>query len=550
MVAKVVQINGIPAIEINGSPVMEMAYITYRPEYNKYYDFSNNGVKLFSINLNFSEMPINEMAPVLVFQKGIFEKDVPDFSIVDHNFDLILKDCPDACIFPRVNLNLPERWEREHPLELCEKGFGDRCRFSYASDIWAEDVKKYLTQLIDYIENSKYKEHIIGYQLSAGNTEEWLAIDPQSGYGIRAKEKFATYCGEREIPANEENYYKFMSEIVASRISDFAHTVKKLTNHEKLVGCFYGYTLYVGRNHCHNALEKILDCENIDFICSPLSYADIREPGIDLYAMVPVASVRHHKKVYFSENDIRTHLSRPISDHPNYTLPIWYGHDKDTVIEQMKLAFSRAMLHGYGLWWFDMWGGWYDDSQYMELIHKMSQICEKGMDTPDVEVAVYVDENSIVKTENADSQLQKVFRSVGLCASPYDAYLISDFENTFEKYKACIFVELAKTRPLEECIKKAQMSSKEVLIINDIVPTENELYQWLKDAGIVSPINCPGVVYRGEKYISFYTSSDGEYDFCDRGVRVFRDMFSDKTISFPTRLSKGQFFMFKRKSEI
>ena len=148
-------INGMPTIVIDDKAIPGMAYITYRPEYNCYEDFAGAGVKLYSVNLNFSEMPINEMAPVIVFQKGIFENEIPDYSIVDKNFGQILDACPDAYIFPRVNMNLCESWEKMHPDELCEKGFGERKRFSYASDLWAEEVKSKLSALVRSMEMAR-----------------------------------------------------------------------------------------------------------------------------------------------------------------------------------------------------------------------------------------------------------------------------------------------------------------------------------------------------------------------------------------------------------
>ena len=547
MVAKIEVRGGVTALIINGTYVSEMAYITYRPEYNRYSDFEKAGVRLFSVNLNFSEMPLNEYAPVLVFQKGIFEGDEPDFSIVDRNFDQILNACPDAYIFPRVNVNLPRKWEEGHPDELCEKGYGERTRFSFASDIWANDVKKYLSDLIYYIENSKYKDRVIGYQLAAGNTEEWLAIDPQAGYGLRAKEKFELYCKERKLDMNEENYYLFMSETVASRIEEMSRLVKELTGHKKLVGCFYGYTLFVDRNNCHNALERLLECESLDFLCSPLTYADVRAPGIDLYPMIPIASLRQHNKLYFSENDIRTHLSTAIHDHPNYTLPIWYGHDQETVCEQMKLAFCRAMLYGYGMWWFDMWGGWYADDSYMELIERMSVLFKDGMDRPDVDIAVFVDEKSICRSHDASILIKDTVRSLGLCGAPYDAYLASDFDDVYRHYKACVFIVPAETPLADTCIKIAEETSMPRIIIRKEAPTAAELRSDLKALGIDISIEREAVVYRSERYISLYTGEAGEYDFCDRGMQSFTELFDGTKITFPTVLPKGKLLLFERK---
>ena len=112
MISKVKNIDGQPTLIVNGKAVPEMAYITYKTTNNRYKNFAEAGIGLYSVNLNFSEAPIGEIAPVLVFQRGIFEKDEPDFSIVDQNFDKILSVCPDALIFPRVNVNLSYEWEK------------------------------------------------------------------------------------------------------------------------------------------------------------------------------------------------------------------------------------------------------------------------------------------------------------------------------------------------------------------------------------------------------------------------------------------------------
>ena len=545
-VARIDRREGIPVITVNGEPIMEMAYVTYRPPHNRYADFAESGVKLYSVNLNVSEMPINERAPVLVFQKGIFEGDEPNFSLVDENLSQILEACPDAYVFPRVNLNLPRRWELAHPLELCETGFGDRQRFSYASDAWAEEVERCLTALIRYVEESPYGARVIGYQLAAGNTEEWLAIDPQSGYGPRARERFSAHCEKEGLVPTPEAYYRFMSELVASRIVRLADRVKALTGGDKLVGCFYGYTLFVGRSECHNALARILRSESVDFLCSPLTYAELRRPGIDLYAMLPTASVRHHNKVYFSENDIRTHLSRPIHEHPNYTAPIWYGHEKPVVTEQMKLGFCRALLYGYGLWWFDMWGGWYEDEDYMALISAMSTLCAQGMDTPDAEVGVFVDEDSIPIVEHAPGITGAAMRALGLCGTPCDPYLASDFGEVFRDYKACILIEPAETALSRACVAAAEKASKPLLRIGGDVPSAEALRAWLSSVGVTLPVDRPAVVYRGMRYLSLYTPEDGEYDLCDGGVRCFTDLFSGERVTFPCRLAGGRCYLFRR----
>ncbi|MBP3441638.1 MAG: hypothetical protein J6L62_02425 [Clostridia bacterium] len=548
MISQVKKVDGQPVLFVNGKAVPEMAYITYNTENNRYANFAQAGVKLYSVNLNFSEAPIGEIAPVLVFQKGIFQKEEPDFSIVDKNFDEILSACPDAMIFPRVNVNLSLEWEKEHPDELCEYGMNGRTRVSLASDVWAEEVKNKLTLLIGYIENSRYAENVIGYQIAGGNTEEWLPFEDYAAYGKRAKEKFLKHCEEKKLEKNEENYFRFASELTAQRIIEFAEVAKKAVDERKIIGAFYGYTIGCPhRVNCHLALNKILESDRIDFLCSPLIYVYGRQPGIDPYPMVPIDSLRYHGKLYFSENDIRTHLSRPPSPHPRYSAPIWFGPGRETSIEQIKLNFCRAFTHGHGMWWFDMWGGWYDDAQMMKNFSEMLKICEKGMGRKSAEVAVFTDENCYFPLKGHKNKIWDVCNELGLSGVMYDIFLASDFEKVRDSYRVCIFVEPAKTQLLTGCIKTAEENGKSVMIITeDTEVTYRTFKEFFAKNNLTVPTEEKAVVYTSEKHIVFYAHESGMYDFSCDGKKTFTDVFTGKEITFPTKIEKTTCWLFER----
>ena len=549
MICEVKRINGLPTLTVDGKPISEMAYITYKTDCNCYDEFASCGIKLFSVNLNFSEMAINEHAPVLVFQKGIFEKETPDFTIVDHNIQQILDACPDAYIFPRVNVNLSEKWEQQHPSELCDDQINDRKRVSFSSDIWAEEVKRELKLLIEYVEQSPYADHIIGYQIAGGNTEEWLPFERQGFYNERAKIKFLEYCKINNLTPDANNYFQFASDLVAERIIDFSSFIKELTQNKKIVGVFYGYTLGCPERHIpHHSLDKILKCDTIDFICSPIVYVHMREPGLDLYPMVPVDSLRLHNKLYFSENDIRTHLSKPVLDHPHYTKPIWYGpQDKNLCIGQLKQSFSRAFIKGYGMWWFDMWGGWYNDEDYMPLISKMSEICSDGMDTPNSDCAIFVDEKCFSKLNYTSRLINNILNSVGIAGISYDVYLASDFEEVYNNYNVFLFIEPCKTELLSSCILKAKKSDKVIKIFteadNNLSPNE------IRDIFISNKIDVTTVnntvIYSGKKHVCVYANESGKCTFELDGNTSFYELFTDKNITFPMYMNKGDCVLFK-----
>ena len=191
MLSQVKKVNGLPTLFVDGKAVPEMAYITYDTKNNRYADFAAAGVRLYSVNLNFYEMPINENAPVLIYQRGIFDSGELDFSVIEENFDDIISVCPDAMIFPRVNVNLSYEWEKTHPDELCDAQKHGRSRVSFASDLWAEEVKKRLAELIECIENSRYSENVIGYQIAGGNTDHAQAAAGSNHHGRRQVLQFA-----------------------------------------------------------------------------------------------------------------------------------------------------------------------------------------------------------------------------------------------------------------------------------------------------------------------------------------------------------------------
>ncbi len=548
MLSQVKKVNGLPTLFVDGKAVPEMAYITYDTKNNRYADFASAGVRLYSVNLNFYEMPINENAPVLIYQRGIFDSGELDFSVIEENFDDIISVCPDAMIFPRVNVNLSYEWEKAHPDELCDAKKHGRSRVSFASDLWAEEVKKRLAELIECIENSRYSENVIGYQIAGGNTEEWLPFEDFGFYGKRAKEKFLKRCEENNLEKNEENYFRFASELTAERVIEFATVAKQAVGDRKIIGAFYGYTIGCPhRVNLHLALNKILESDRIDFMCSPLIYVHGRAPGLDPYPMIPIDSLRLHGKLYFSENDIRTHLSRPPSPHPNYSVKIWFGPQRQTSLEQIKLNFCRAFTHGHGMWWFDMWGGWYADKEFMQTFEKLGKICSGTMGVKASEVAVFTDENCYFKLRGHRNKIWETCNAIGLSGVMYDIYLASDFDKVYTDYKVCIFVEPTETQLLTDCINKSKENNLAVKVITDDDEVTSELFrEFLKSAGLHVPINRDAVVYQTDRHIVFYAHEKGEYDFSSDGRKTFTDLFTGEEITFPYTINNTTCRLFEK----
>ena len=110
-------------------------------------------------------------------------------------------------------------------------------------------------------------------------------------------------------------------------------------------------------------------------------------------------------------------------------------------------AFSRVLTHNAAIWWFDMWGGWYDDEEFMEFFGSSVELSRRAlnMKTGSVsEIAVLIDEKAFAKVnDTADCGFVYSFRkTLGLIGAPYDVFLASDIELIADKYKFFVIIKI------------------------------------------------------------------------------------------------------------
>jgi len=519
-VSSIVPKEGQHLLFVNGQQLPALAYITYLTDRNRYRDFADAGYRLFSFPVFFAHQPLNESSGLQVFTKGIFDEEIPDFSQFDEDMDLLLQACPGAYIFPRVNVSVPKRWEQAHPEELNYTGMlrrpGSQRRACFSSDAWAQEVKDELKLFIDHIQSMPWKDHIIGYQIAGGNTEEWFPFDGQGSVGKPSEDAFALHIAKTGIAGTQAEYMAFLSEVTAQRLCEFSRYVKELTEQRYLVGCFYGYTFSCpNTNSNHHALRRVLECKDIDFLCSPISYDHARKAGMDHLYMLPVDSVKLHGKLYFSENDTRTHLSRPVNDTPWYTQPVWFGPDTEQgSLEILKMHYARMLLKGHAGWWFDMWGGWFDSPGYLAFMKKALLLSENAMKKPMAsvaQVAVFADEKAYCKAEDdaLSRRICATLHTIGTAGVPYDLFLAEDLPLVeLRKYKAIILLEPAVTEAssaVADCGLPVIRINKDTLGIS----TE-QLRQFYNTSGVHLYSPEDAVIYANESYLFVHTVHDGQ----------------------------------------
>ena len=563
MRSRVVSRSGATYLEVEGRLIPGAAYMTYFSEKNRYGDFAKAGYKLYSVSVFFGSNYVNNSSALECFSPGIFDGEAADFSRFDLDVRRILEVSPDAMIFPRLNVNPPRGWDEDNPEELTDKGPRSRPegkRPCLGSDRWADWVKEHLRLFVEHIKESDFGNSIIGYQLAGGQTEEWFAYDENCFIGKRSLEKYRRYLEEKGISDSERELYAFHARLCAERICELCGYVKELTGGEQAVGAFYGYTLELAdRKYAHHALGLMLERDEVDFICSPISYCSPassegrRGPAADNVYMVPADSHKLHGKLYFLECDSRTHLSKPPFEHPRFESPVWYGYPKEITLELLLMHFSKCLVHGHSFWWFDMWGGWFADGDYMEFMARALKLAEASVGLPMeslAEVAVFVDENAyfdLSDGETAERVVKKMRLTLGQMGVPYDVYLASDFERVRDRYKAYITLEPTGTELYAKIAEYARAAGRLHLVINgdNANISTGELRDLLSSGGVSVISQRDAVIYYSESYLFVHTSEEGDYSLSlPFGITLY-DAFTGKECDKSFKSERGRSYLFR-----
>ena len=470
--------GGVPMLFVNGRPFAAAAYMTYLEEYNDYAAFADAGYRLFSVPVLCAGRWINAAVEGRPFHRGVFdEKGAPDYSHLDASVRRILSVCPEAYIFPRLNLAAPKWWIAERPGDLD----GTRRRESLFSPAYRMLAEEMLRGVIRHVEKSDYAGHIVGYQLAGGNTEEWFHFNLNGGCCESAQIAFHVYlqthapafagAGMPDLSLLQSPgpyhgsglmrlYLEFASRAVAELIGSLCAAAKRETGGRLAVGTFYGYSLEVSSPLWGtHALKALLESESVDFICSPNSYINTRAPHADWTEMYPAASVRAHGKLCMQECDIRTHLTRPLwqsapehDPEKRYTAPIWQGLPRrEDAVQMLRKTFCRQLIAGNGFWWFDMWGGWYRDPVLLAELERMRSIYETSLALPArgsiASFAVFIDESAYAYFTDCPLRGAPFGQRepLGLTGAPYDLFDVFDFGDVYRRYKAVLFLCAAET---------------------------------------------------------------------------------------------------------
>ena len=484
--------NGLPALKINEEVIAPCGYMSYQIEKADYSGMIENGYRLIFVPVYAGDRGINPMSGIRPFYPGFWiGKDQYDFSVVDGNFKRVIAERKpgEIWIIPRVMIEPPSFWEDGNPSELCRDFSGKSVHQSYSSEIWFHDTKKAMEAFQDYLVKSKMDEYIVGWQIACGWTEEFMrpmiysmqmtdySSTSSNAWKAYLKDKYKDIAalngewltsyrafedisvpspaerayfpeGETNYPAPVAEYNRFRSVETANALITLARYAKEITGGERIIGAFYGYA---GTRFGHDAIDLVLNSPAVDFLASPFAYDTQRAPGTDWVLSGVLGSTRLNGKLWFTECDVRTHLARPISTampHANpigntmYDGPIWYGPDSEDVsVHQMKKAFAKTMSMSGGMWWFDMWGGWFKTEKYMDTVKKSMELYQSQLgEKPVTEVAVVYDTYARGH-HRKNASLEGFLQSVSQAGAAYEQFSLVDMDKLDPtQYKAVVIL--------------------------------------------------------------------------------------------------------------
>ncbi len=543
--------NGKPLINIDSELHSPLAYTTYFDECGEFQDFAKSGYRMFFVNTSFTDLPINNVSGFTPTRVGVFEKETPDYSEFDSTVKKILDIRPDAFIFPRITVSMPRKWIEENPTETVDTPSGKR--ESLLSDIYLRDGTVLLKEFVDHIQDADYSHRIAGYQLCGGTTQEWMHHDMFGSFSPLGIKKFREWMLEKygvenaPVPRKEDFssgekcesaslYGEFSCEMVAKAIEHFAKELKEHINNEQIVGTFYGYNAFVDDYMLGlHGLRHIISSPYIDFFSSPCCYDNNRYLGIDWGDMIPVDSVKLHQKMCFIECDIRTHLTRRMQDsrpgeYPDDILlltdkdgnkTVWSGPDTTELsLSAIRKAFIHQLTKGSGIWWFDMWGGWYHDPKIMAELKKIKTITQSAESKnpesfPAAETVLFINETAYLNLPRhnyLNGTVNNIRCALGNTGIPFDMCMVEDAERIMHKYRAAIFTASLPSQAGKAAVEMCKKAGVPYLHSTEEKPffTTEELRDFLVFNG-VHCYNADGnVIYSSGGFIGVHSVKDGE----------------------------------------
>jgi len=527
--------NGSPTLYINGEVTAPVLYLG--PGRDVWYNLQNEqklqkaDVELYVAGGDVSiGSPMNTADAVWVDENKI------DYDLFDQGIYKVLSANPDAKIMLSISMFAPHWWLDKHPEEelriqtynyetgQAEEIEPDTRMASFSSELYKKESGEVLEKLIKHLCESSYASHVYAIKIQDGATAEFLVEGVTTNGGIpdfseASLNAFRAYLKETyetnealqkawndskvtfdtaTIPTvlertsddglifiNPEtnrksiDYNAFMGSESSNRLLHYAQVVKEASDNKLLTGAYHGYLWNFNsesNGNVHVGIERVLESEYVDFICSPYTYGE-RDLGEAANYDAMIDGVQKHEKLYILEIDTRSVFDTPFNN-ADWDSDVGYCYTMEESVNSLKRDFSTVITKGAGLWIYNMYGTWWYDDQFMGVIREIkeemyfSTYMERESTS---DVAVYVDEmmhpylaevNPYGSLALLQDLLRQQRRNLAGMGSSYDLYSMTDLvDGTAGEYKINIMLSPFEITQEEKAAIESKLKKDDKIII-------------------------------------------------------------------------------------
>jgi len=262
-------------------------------------------------------------------------------------------------------------------------------------------------------------------------------------------------------------------------------------------------------------LRRVLDCPDIDVLCSPISYFD-RGLGQRAPSMTAAESVALTGKLWLNEDDTHTYLAT--GDPPG-----WRDHVSTLAETNAELVRNVAQeaFRNFGTWWMDLTAtGWFNDAGMWAEMKRLEQLDEFFLKNPASfrpEVAVVIDEQAMLRVAPGGVRVSRktvyeVRAPLGRMGAPYGQYLLDDVLTGKVQAKLFVFVNAwcFSSGERARLARVARESGHGVsLFVDENGLTSEALRKAARAAGVHLFTETDCNVYANGRYLTLHASQDG-----------------------------------------
>lgn len=448
MYAKIVDKNGVKAVEVNGEVFEYVGYRTWRPSEQNIEHVSKSELPFFAL---LCSGIVNKLkTPYSIYGEYWQGDGVYDWDVLRRDLDLYIKHAPNSYLAINLMLDTREWFLKAHP--ECPNSF-ENISTACAYPEWRECASRMLRDTLDFFDR-EYPDKVFAIILSAGGTCEWHNKDASFPVSEPREKMLREWTGDPKshTPTREEyvalsdgifrnavkekntlDFLEFYHGVITRELAYYARLVKEHTDGRILVGAPVGYIMAgdEGAHSGHCAAADMLKIPDLDIIVTPASYwhraldnVSASQTGLD--------AVRLNGKLMIHSIDNRTYAGRT---HPVAQLVSLHAlHDSmEESISYIRRESAMAMSKGAGFWFFDQYGCNYPEQAHTDELGLIRKAFQKVTEKPisyNAEVALLIDSKSYIYTgasralKNEHVNLQRT--ELGRMGCPVDHLSIYD----------------------------------------------------------------------------------------------------------------------------